>query len=251
MPDEWTKRTTPGGAPYEAAGLRWLSAARDGALVVEVISASEHEIVLPRLVAARPEAGAAAGFGRRLARTHDAGAVAFGAPPHGWSGDGWIGKEPMTLDPCETWGTFYAEQRCRPFARTAYARGGLDRDELAVIEKACTRIGEGLYDDDAPPARIHGDLWSGNVFVTEAGFVLIDPAAHGGHRITDLAMLALFGAPYLEVVVAAYESESTWLPPGWRDLVGLHQLHPILVHAAMFGGTYGPQAAAVARTLLR
>lgn len=251
MPDEWTKRTAPGRALYEAAGLRWLAAAQDGAPVADVISAGEREIVLPRLVPGRADAAAAAEFGRRLARTHDAGAASFGAPPPGWSGDGWIGEEPMTLDACDTWGPFYAEQRCWAFAQTAHARGGLDRDELAVIEKACTRISQGMYDDDAPPARIHGDLWSGNVFVTAAGFVLIDPAAHGGHRITDLAMLALFGAPYLEVILAAYESASSWLPPRWRDLVRLHQLHPLLVHAAIFGGAYGAQAAAAARSLLR
>jgi fructosamine-3-kinase len=69
-----------------------------------------------------------------------------------------------------------------------------------------------------------------------AGYVLIDPAAHGGHRITDLAMLALFGAPYLEVILAAYESASRWLPPRWRDLIGLHQLHRLLVHAGVSSG---------------
>ena len=250
MPDRFTKRTAPGAALYEAAGLTWLAGAVGGAEVVEVIEAGQRELVLPRLVAGRPDAEAAAEFGRRLARTHDAGAAAFGAPPEGWAGDGWIGTEPMTLQPCTTWGTFYAEQRCWVYAERAYAHGGLDRDGLAVVERACTRIGQGLYDDDAPPARIHGDLWSGNVVVTAAGFVLIDPAAHGGHRITALAMLALFGAPYLEVIHAAYESAARWLPPRWRDLISLHQLHPLLVHAALFGGSYGPQAVAAARTLL-
>lgn len=250
MPDHFTKRTAAGAAFYEAAGLRWLAAAADGAAVVEVVSAGEREIVLPRLESVRPTAEAAAEFGRRLAATHDAGAEAFGAPPDGWTGDGWIGAEPMTLTPSSGWGPFYAEQRCLPFATRAYARGGLDRDGLAVIERACTRISEGVYDDDAPPARIHGDLWSGNVMVTATGVVLIDPAAHGGHRITDLAMLALFGAPYLEVTLAAYEGASHWLPPHWRGLLGLHQLHPLLVHAALFGGPYGPQAATLARRLL-
>ena len=107
-----------------------------------------------------------------------------------------------------------------------------------------------MYDDDAPPARIHGDLWSGNVLVTAAGFVLIDPAAHGGHRITDLAMLDLFGAPYLDRILSAYESAASWLPPRWRSLIGLHQLHPLLVHAAIFGGGYGARAVAIARHYL-
>lgn len=250
MPDQFTKRTVLGAALYEAAGLRWLAAVPDGGDVVPVIEASEREIVLPRLVAVRADPEAAADFGRRLAVTHDAGAELFGAPPEGWEGDGWIGTEPMTLEPSASWGTFYAEQRCWVYAERAYARGGLDRDGLVVIEKVCTRVGQGMYDDDAPPARIHGDLWSGNVFVTATGFVLIDPAAHGGHRITDLAMLDLFGAPYLDRILSAYESESSWLPPRWRSLIGLHQLHPLLVHAAMFQGGYGPQAVALARTLL-
>jgi len=250
MPDRFTKRTAPGAALYEAAGLQWLAGAVGGAEVVDVIEAGQRELVLPRLAPGRPDAEAATEFGRRLARTHDAGASAFGAAPEGWTGDGWIGTEPMTLVPCASWGTFYAEQRCWAYAERAYARGGLDRDGLAVIEQACTRIGQGMYDDDAPPARIHGDLWSGNVVVTADGFVLIDPAAQGGHRITDLAMLALFGAPYLEVILDAYEGASRWLPPHWRDLIGLHQLHPLLVHASIFGGSYGPQAVAAARTLL-
>jgi fructosamine-3-kinase len=250
MPDLFTKRTAAGAALYEAAGLRWLAEAVSGAPVVEVISAGERELVLPRLVAGPPDARAAAEFGRQLAATHDAGADAFGAPPEGWAGDGWVGTEPMTLVPCTTWGRFYAEQRCWPYAERAYARGGLDRDGLAIIEKACTRIGQGMYDDEAPPARIHGDLWSGNVVVTAAGFVLIDPAAHGGHRITDLAMLALFGAPYLEVILDTYESASSWLPQGWRALIGLHQLHPLLVHAAIFGAGYGAEAVALSRKFL-
>ena len=250
MPDQFTKRTAPGAALYEAAGLSWLAAATGGADVVEVIAAREREIVLPRLVAVGASSEAAADFGRRLAVTHDAGAAAFGAPPEGWEGDGWIGTEPMTLEPTTSWRTFYAEQRCWAYAERAYARGGLDRDGLAVIEKVCTKIGQGMYDDDAPPARIHGDLWSGNVLVTAAGFVLIDPAAHGGHRITDLAMLDLFGAPYLDRILSAYESAASWLPPRWRSLIGLHQLHPLLVHAAIFGGGYGARAVAIARHYL-
>ena len=84
MPDQLTKRTAPGAALYEAAGLRWLAAVSSGAGVVEVIEASEREIVLPRLVAVLADPEAAADFGRRLAVTHDGGAAAFGAPPEGW-----------------------------------------------------------------------------------------------------------------------------------------------------------------------
>ena len=104
----------------------------------------------------------------------------------------------------------------------------------------------GDFDDDDPPARLHGDLWSGNVMWTPAGVVLIDPAAHGGHRETDLAMLALFGCPYLEAVLDGYQ-EVHPLRAGWRDRIGLHQLYPLLAHVVLFGGGYARQTEAAAR----
>ena len=43
-------------------------------------------------------------------------------------------------------------------------------------------------------------------------------------------------------------SVACWQPPaGWRDRVPLHQVHPLLVHAALFGGGYGSQAVSAAR----
>jgi fructosamine-3-kinase len=75
--------------------------------------------------------------------------------------------------------------------------------------------------------------------------VLIDPAAHGGHGLTDLAMLALFGTEHLDRVQAGY-AEAAQLPADWAELIGLHQLHPLLVHAASHGPSYGSQAASVA-----
>ncbi|MEZ0449985.1 fructosamine kinase family protein, partial [Cellulomonas sp. ICMP 17802] len=98
----------------------------------------------------------------------------------------------------------------------------------------------GALDDDEPPARLHGDLWSGNVVWTSDGVTLIDPAAHGGHRETDLAMLALFGLPFLPEVLAGYRSVRP-LRAGWERRVGLHQLYPVGVHALLFGGGYHAQ----------
>jgi fructosamine-3-kinase len=106
---------------------------------------------------------------------------------------------------------------------------------------AIERCRAGDFDDDDPPTRIHGDLWSGNVMWTANGAVLIDPAAHGGHRETDLAMLQLFGCPHLDEVLAGYQSVRP-LRDGWRARVGLHQLYPLLAHVALFGSAYVRQA---------
>ena len=228
----------------EAAGLRWLAAAR-AAPVVDVIETGPTQITVVRLAPVRPTSAAAAAFGTALARTHAAGAAAFGEPPSGWTGDGYIGRQRLTLRPELRWGRFYADQRMLPYARAARELGHLTPQQLTPIERLAERVAAGDFDDDRPPARIHGDLWSGNLVGTDRGLVLIDPAAHGGHGLTDLAMLSLFGAPHLETILAAY-AEAAELPSGWRALIGLHQLHPLLVHAVSHGPSYGSEAAAIA-----
>ena len=97
---------------------------------------------------------------------------------------------------------------------------------------------------------MHGDLWTGNVLWSPAGVVLIDPAAHGGHRESDLAMLELFGCPHLHEVVAGYEQEMP-LAPGRAERVPLHQLHPLAVHAAGHGPAYGAALVRAADAVLR
>jgi fructosamine-3-kinase len=113
------------------------------------------------------------------------------------------------------------------------------------VERVCERLAE-LAGPAEPPSRLHGDLWSGNVMADRRGRPwLIDPSAYGGHREVDLAMLRLFGAPS-ERVFAAYQERSP-LAGGWRERVELYQLLPLLVHAALFGGSYGARAERVAR----
>lgn len=239
----------PGFFEVEAAGLRWLQVP-GGARVVEPLDVSPGRLVLPRLETASPSKDQAEHFGRMLAVTHDAGADWFGVPPEGWSQHGFIGRAPMphALQPVTNWGEFYAEFRVRYFVRTARDRGLLDADEVAVFEQVCGRLENGEYDDPAEgPSRLHGDLWSGNVVWGKDGVHLVDPAAHGGHRETDLAMLALFGLPFLDRVLAAYE-EAHPLAGGWRERVALHQLHPLLAHVVLFdGGGYTGRALAAAR----
>ncbi|WP_062313516.1 fructosamine kinase family protein [Demequina rhizosphaerae] len=233
----------------EAAGLRWLAAA-GGARIARVREAGAGRIVLERIEHAAPTREAARAFGRDLARTHAAGAPAFGARPAGWYGPLFIGSRGMPALVRDSWGAFYAEARVRPFLAPALAAGFLRADEAALVERACTVIEGGAFDDDAPPARIHGDLWGGNVLFSPGGVVLIDPAAHGGHPETDLAMLALFGLPHLDDALAAYD-EAAPLRPGWRARVPLHQLHPLAVHAAGHGRGYGVALADAASEVLR
>jgi fructosamine-3-kinase len=232
----------------EAAGLRWLAAA-GGARVAEVVDVAAGRIALERIPPGRPDAAAAEAFGAALAATHDAGAAAFGAKPDGWDGPVFIGRLEQPCHPEPTWGRFYAGQRIRPFLKPAVDAGNLDPADADVVERACERIAAGAFDDDDAPARLHGDLWNGNVLWSPTGVVLIDPAAHGGHRETDLAMLDLFGCPHLDVIRRAYEATHP-LAAGWRDRIPLHQLHPLAVHAVGHGPSYGAALADAARRTL-
>ncbi|GGS73100.1 fructosamine kinase family protein [Nonomuraea spiralis] len=208
----------------EAAGLRWLGEAIS---VPEVVEVGPDRLVLSWVPEEPPTAGAADRFGADLARLHRAGAAGFGAP---WPG--FIADLPMDNSPAGDWPDFYATRRLLPFLR----RARLPARDVALVERAVERLPE-VSGPPEPPARIHGDLWSGNVLWSGGTGVLVDPAAHGGHRETDLAMLALFGLPYLDRVMRAYEEECP-LAPGWRERVPLHQLHPLLVHVVLYGGSY-------------
>jgi fructosamine-3-kinase len=235
----------------EAAGLRWL-AVDGGVRCARVVRYDATSLTLETLDSVPPTREAARDFGARLAVTHDSGAASFGIGPDGWDGPGYFGPMsqplPMSLKPHHNWGEFYADERLRPMAALATPR--LSRGTRNLIDIVIDRCLDGAFDDGDEPARLHGDLWSGNVMWTSAGVALIDPAAHGGHRETDLAMLALFGCPHLNEVLAGYQSVRP-LRAGWRDRVGLHQLYPLLAHVVLFGGGYAHQTHAAAASAVQ
>lgn len=242
-----TRSTAPGMFELEQRGLEWIADA--GLHTPDVVATSSDGLLLEWLDEARPTVSTARGFGASLAQLHATPAVSYGCPPpHSSRSSGWIGSLPMTFGDWSSWQEFYAEGRLRPTAALARERGGLDTAAAEAVERVCTRLLAGAITRVEPthgPTRIHGDLWSGNVLWLRSGAALIDPAAHGGHPETDLAMLQLFGAPMLREIVDAYQTV-TPLVPGWSERVPLHQLFPVLVHAALFGGSYGRQAESLA-----
>jgi fructosamine-3-kinase len=248
-PDQVVKRRArapKGFFAAEAAGLRWL-AVSGGTRVARVLDVSGSHIALERIRDGAASRRAAAAFGESLARTHDAGAAGFGARPSGYSGPCFIGEIGLPMPAGAEvaglrWGEFYADYRVLPYARMAREDGSFGAGEARVFDRLADRLRAGEFDDDAPAARIHGDLWAGNVLFTSDEAVLIDPAAHGGHRLADLAMLSFTGFPHLETVWDSYEASSEWLPAGWRGLAPLHLVHPLLVHTALFGSGWAGAA---------
>lgn len=218
----------------EADGLAFLAV--PGAVAVpEVLDHGDGPdgfIALEWIERGAPSSAADDALGRGLARLHATRAPGFG----GAGGLAFLGSVRVDGAPVPSWAELWADRRLVPLARRALDSGGIDAATAARVEGVAARI-ETLAGPPEPPARVHGDLWSGNAMVDVAGVPwLIDPAAHGGHRETDLAMMRLFGG-FSEGCFAAY-AEVRPLADGWEQRVPLHQLVPVLVHVILFGGSY-------------
>jgi fructosamine-3-kinase len=238
---------SPGEYAEEARGLAWL--AEPGALrTPRVLETGADYLVLEWISPGRLSSAGIEELGRGLAATHAAGAPVFGNV----AVDELIprfGSLELPNDPCPTWPEFYAERRLLPLVGIARQRGALSDSGARAVEGVCERMGR-LAGPVESPARIHGDLWSGNVVADLHGRPwLIDPSVYGGHREVDLAMLRLFGAPS-ERVFDAYQELSP-LADGWRERIELWQLLPLLVHAVLFGGSYRDAVERVAHSYAR
>jgi fructosamine-3-kinase len=231
----------------EAAGLAWLDAAR-ALRVPRVLAVSEATggsepafLVLEWLEPAGPRADFDDELGHGLAALHR-----HGAPCFGLDRDNFIGRLPQPNRVMSSWADFYRAQRLEAQLRLAVDARRVDGSLVRKFERLFSRLVE-LVGEPEPPARLHGDLWGGNLHVDENGApCLIDPAVYGGHREIDLAMMRLFGG-FGARVFRAYE-EAFPLQPGDTERVALYQLYPLLVHTNLFGGGY---AASVERALSR
>ena len=230
----------------EARGLAWLEAglSGDAGLSVPSVIACEPEfLVLELLEPGPPVSDFDERLGRGLAALHRSGSDLH----FGLDSDNYVGGLPQPNETRADWPAFYRDCRLAPML----ARAGpslptaLRRRFDVLFERLETECG-----DPEPPARLHGDLWSGNLLRDrQGGPVLIDPAVHAGHREMDLAMMRLFGG-FSPECFAAYAS--TWpLQPGWERRVDLWQLYPLLVHVVLFGGSYVGSVEAALRRLAR
>ncbi|MBL8775208.1 MAG: fructosamine kinase family protein [Acidimicrobiales bacterium] len=226
------RRPPPDFFDTEAAGLTWLRGAGTVA-VPEVLAVLDDPpaLVLEWIDEGRPGPTTEADLGRALAALHAAGAPCFGREDRRTTGSRGLPNEPH-----DTWAAAFAANRLLPLARLARDEGALPEPACRDLEAVADRLPE-LGGPPEPPARLHGDLWAGNRLVGAGGVNwLIDPAAQGGHREFDLAMMRLFGG-FGGECFAAY-AEASPLADGWEARVPLHQLAPLAVHAIKFGGSY-------------
>ena len=218
----------------EAVGLAWLRA--PGVLAVpQVLAVDDGALVLEWIAQGPTRLTTESDLGRGLAALHRTPWRCFGRE------DGrTTGSRRLPNEPTSDWSQFYSENRLLPLARLARDSGALDSVAVERLVRLADRLPE-LGVPDEPPSLLHGDLWAGNRVVDVDGVSwLIDPAAHGGHREFDLAMMRLFGG-YGAECFSAYAADFP-LATGWEARVPLHQLAPLVVHAIKFGGAYGPAA---------
>jgi fructosamine-3-kinase len=231
-----THRHPPAGMfAAEARGLAWL---RTGALrVPEVLAVGDAWLALEWLELGDHGAGFDEAFGRGLAQLHRAGAPGFGLDH-----DNFLATIAQDNRAAATWPDFWIDRRLRPLVELGLAKGRMP-DVRALLD----RLAPDRFGPPEPPARLHGDLWWGNVVAAHGAPIVIDPAVYGGHREVDLAMLALFG-DLSDRLIAAYEE--IWpLDEGWRQRRPLHKLVPLAAHAVLFGGGYGEQVRRVLTSL--
>jgi fructosamine-3-kinase len=186
-------------------------------------------------------------FAEGLAQLHKNTAMASKHRPYGWPSHGFIGTFRQYNQPrARDWWLFYRECRLLPQIELARTLGYLPPERENLLQTILDRLPELLNGLPAESCLIHGDLWSGNFLCAEGDTpVLIDPAAHHGHREMELAFMELFGgfpSGFMQAYHATYP-----LDAGYTYRRSLHQLYPLLVHLNYFGEKYGSRVEAVCR----
>ncbi|MCL4742795.1 MAG: fructosamine kinase family protein [Phycisphaerales bacterium] len=169
-------------------------------------------------------------------------------PSFGLDRDTLIGGLPQPNGPSDSWVAFYAERRLLHMGREALAHGGIDSGVMRRVESLCGRLGE-IIDEPPHPSLLHGDVWGGNV-IARSGRVaaFIDPAIYHGHPEVELAFITLFntfGRAFFERYAELRPLDEGF----WDRRREVYLLYPLLVHARLFGGGYGAQAASILRGL--
>lgn len=224
----------------EADMLRFL--ARETRLPVpEVLAASAELLLIGYIEAGDPiDRNAEVHAAELLAELHSLTSAAFG-----FAQDTVIGPLRQPNPQQENWIGFFRDQRLRHMGQIALDRGHLPGTTYETLERLCGKL-EDFLPAGTKPALLHGDVWDGNVLV-RAGRVaaFVDPAIYYGDPEIELAFSTLFGT-FGESFFNRYHALRPLEPGFFESRRDIYNLYPLLVHTALFGGSY---AASVAATL--
>jgi protein-ribulosamine 3-kinase len=138
------------------------------------------------------------------------------------------------------WPLFLSQMRLLPMVQSCCDQGVLDSRWVTRFETLCEGLFGRLDASHIVPSLLHGDLWSGNLLCAQEGIVLIDPAIYFGDREMELAFILLFHT-FGDTFFDRYAEHYTLSPDFWEMKVPLYQLYPLLVHVALYGGSYVAQ----------
>jgi protein-ribulosamine 3-kinase len=222
----------------EARGLRELGAAGE-LRVPDVVGVGGTGggawLLLEWLNPGGARAGTWEELGRGLAALHGHEGAGFGA-----DADNYIGSMPQANAWDDGWARFWRGRRLEPQLRHATDGGLIGEADRRRFDALFARLDDLLTSAAAAdgPSLLHGDLWSGNVHITDSGTAaVVDPSVYHGHREVDLAMTELFGgfdARFRQAYAEAWPLTEGYAP-GRR---AVYQLYYLLVHVNLFGASY-------------
>lgn len=189
-------------------------------------------------------------FGRELAEHHQSTPPA----PYGWHRNNFLGPTPQPNAQSDDWVYFNATFRIGYQIELAKTNGHLTRHESESLHRVMDRLPDFIPCNPAP-ARLHGDLWSGNAMTTidpqtkTPRIAVIDPAVSIGDAWADIAMMRLFGGfpiPCLNAYREANEDHDQL-----EQRIAIYQLYHALNHLNIFGPSYMSSTMSIAQQLLK
>lgn len=217
---------------------------RAAAPTPRVLHASDQLLIM-EFVEGRSEFGPEAqrDCAERFAAIHDATWTSFGLER-----DTVIGGLPQPNPPTERWVEFFARHRLAHMALEAERAGGIPSTLRRRVESLTNRLDRLLLEPDRP-SLIHGDAWSGNILTRGGKLVaLIDPSIHYAHPEVELAFTTLFGT-FGEPFFQRYHEIRPIADGFFEQRRDIYNLYPLLVHARLFGGSYGASVDSTLRRL--
>ena len=146
------------------------------------------------------------------------------------------------------WTLFLGQMRIMSMAKICYDKGAISKQILERLEGLCRELYRRIDMSMTTPSLLHGDLWGGNILFNKNGAVLIDPAIYFGDREMELAFILMFNT-FGETFFDSYTEMHPLSEDFYETKVPLYQIYPVLVHVALYGGSYTGQLEQILKRL--
>lgn len=166
-------------------------------------------------------------LGQQLAALHKHTSAFFG-----YHYDNYLGLARQHNDPMDDGHEFFIQQRILRYIDEGKCKEVLTPEDRKQLERFCHRL-KALIPVQ-PPSLCHGDLWHGNLVITNTGEpAIIDPAIHYGWAESDLGMTTQYET-FDTRFYDAYQEAATPID-GWRERLPIYHIKEWLSMVAHFG----------------